>query len=526
MSAAVRGVRRRSSGGWPAFWGLLAALAAEAAGLGLFAVSGWFIASCAIAGAAITSFSFFEPSAVVRTLALARIALGFVQRLLQHRGALQRLREERLTFFDALAVAPPDGRALRDGALLDRAIVDADTVSETGIRATAPLLSAGVLAAGAVALLAARAPMAALALAVTVLVCAALVLLRPGAANAGESRGAMRAELVATVDAWPELAALGASAELRRRASAVTDTAEAAAARMQRARRAAVFAPPLVAALGLAVAAAALAGAGLDAPEIAFAVLLATSVLDLVSGAGAAVIALRESRQANRRLAEMTGAAVTAQPTEQIGGAAGIRVADYRLPDGRRVTTEVGRGGLLLVTGPSGSGKTTLLRAIAGAEGAEVAPADAYLLLVSHAEPVFTGTVASNLRLGDPSIDDERARVLLAPFDLEALDPGTPVGIGGRELSGGELRRLSLARAVAARPDVLLVDEPTAGLDAVTAPRTLAALRELLPEATVVLAVHEVPSGLVPDAVLSLRPDAVRMPQGSRTDRAQQVPPG
>ena len=66
MSAAVRGVRRRSSGGWPAFWGLLAALAAEAAGLGLFAVSGWFIASCAIAGAAITSFSFFEPSAVVR----------------------------------------------------------------------------------------------------------------------------------------------------------------------------------------------------------------------------------------------------------------------------------------------------------------------------------------------------------------------------------------------------------------------------------------------------------------------------
>jgi ATP-binding cassette subfamily C protein CydC len=110
-------------------------------------------------------------------------------------------------------------------------------------------------------------------------------------------------------------------------------------------------------------------------------------------------------------------------------------------------------------------------------------PADDYL---------FTGSIGANMRLGRPDASRADIEVVLAALELDraGIDATTRIGVGGRELSGGERKRVHLARAIVARPDILLLDEPTSGLDDATAERVLTELRMRLPEATLVIGTH------------------------------------
>jgi ATP-binding cassette, subfamily C, bacterial CydC len=79
-------------------------------------------------------------------------------------------------------------------------------------------------------------------------------------------------------------------------------------------------------------------------------------------------------------------------------------------------------------------------------------------------------------------------------LDHSGLDPSTKIGVDGRTLSGGEQRRLQIARALATQPEVLLIDEPTTGLDTSTGSQVLMAIRRRLPNAALVPAMHELPA--------------------------------
>jgi ATP-binding cassette subfamily C protein CydC len=114
-----------------------------------------------------------------------------------------------------------------------------------------------------------------------------------------------------------------------------------------------------------------------------------------------------------------------------------------------------------------------------------------YLTLVEADSGVLRGTVEDNLRLArpdatGPELDDALRVAVLSGF----VERATEVGPGGSYLSGGQRRRLALAQAYLRRPRLLLLDEPTEGLDDAIAARLLANLRAALPGTTIVAAIH------------------------------------
>ncbi|WP_030604339.1 ATP-binding cassette domain-containing protein [Streptomyces fulvoviolaceus] len=503
----VRG-RRASS---LAAGGLVLAVVAELASAGLLGLSGWFISACAVAGAAtFSSFSYIAPSGGVRAFAMARVAGNYGKRLVLHAAALHRIAAARTGLFDRAAAGE---RAQEDrlwsGDLLDRSMADADSVGMALIECTAPVAVTAALTVGAVLAVAASTSLVpAVVLAVGVVVMAVIAHRRSGTAREAEqhTRKVLRAEVVTAVDAWTEMASLGAAEQLAARTTARftrLDTAREAAGR--RSRRTGL-AGGLIATATLIDTAA--TGSAPDAPTFVFVVLLSLGVLAQAEQLAAAAEARATAKVAHRRLttsAPPTASAPTPADIRSWSTEQGIGFADYLLPPmalrpGRVLGADVARGTMLVVTGRSGSGKSTLLRTLASSlrqatEGHERGrPA---VVAVAADDHLFTGTLGSNWRLADPSLADDEIDERLAQLRLNesGLTATTPVGPGGRQLSGGELRRVYLGRALARHPHVLIVDEPTTGLDGRTARHVLGILQNL-PDTTVVVALHAVPDCL------------------------------
>lgn len=502
-SANGHGRRARSL----AAGGLVLAVVAELSSAGLLGLSGWFVSACAVAGAAtFSSFSYIAPSGGVRAFALARVAGNYSKRLVLHAAALRRVATARAGLFDRAAAtdrAREDG--LWSGELLDRGMADADSAGMALIESTTPVFVTAVLTVGTVlAVAATTSAVPAAVLAAGVVVMAVLAHRTSGTARDVEqhTRKELRAELVTAVDAWPELASLGAAEQLAARTTTRLtrlDTAREAAGRR---RRRTALATGLT---GTATLTATVAvGSAPDAPTFVFVALLALGVLAQAEQLASAVEARAGAKAAQRRLT--TGVPLTASDptearmrswfTEQGIGFAGHPLPPMALRPGHAVGATVTRGATLVVTGRSGSGKSTLLRALASSlrEAADARDGRPAVVAVAADDHLFTGTLGSNWRLADPALTDDEIDERLAELRLtdSGLTATTPVGPGGRQLSGGELRRVCLGRALARHPQVLIVDEPVTGLDDRTARHVLGILTSL-PDTTVVLALHALP---------------------------------
>lgn len=193
-----------------------------------------------------------------------------------------------------------------------------------------------------------------------------------------------------------------------------------------------------------------------------------------------------------------------------------LQGVDLRLEPGQR----------LALVGPSGSGKSTLLEALAGwlppRAGRVQQRAGVQVAYASQRPYLFHGSIADNLRLADPGASDARLRAVAEAAQVlqfarrlpEGLD--TLIGERGFGLSGGEARRIGLARLLLRDPQVLLLDEPTAFLDAETEAALLGSLAAYARGRSVVVATHS-------PAVIAWADRCLLLPEGRLVDPAQAV---
>lgn len=524
--------------------GALLGLAVLLMGVGLLGLSGWFITAAAAAGLAGLGavFDVFRPSALVRLLALGRAAARYGERLLTHDATLRLLETLRLRLL-AAQLAAPWGRLtrLRGAQALNRLTADVDALDGVPLRLVLPLASGlcaqGVVFAalwGLVGL-----PVALWVLGVSLAGAAAVFLgaarrAVPLSRRAEQAAQAFRSRLVDLIRARPDLATHGRLAAQAAQVLVADQRRQAdrrALDRIERRAGAAIsgLASLIVAgALGLGLSAA--AAGRLDPAFAALGVFAALALTETLHPLRRALADLGRMSEAARRVRRDLQPQAASQPPAPPPGA-GLQVSGLtllrpgtHLPVLQGFGLQVAPGETVALTGASGSGKSTLLLAIAGvlpvAAGeicvlgspVQIWPEPALrqaVTLVPQRHALMAGTVAEALRLAAPEASDA---VLLAALEAVCLTPviagrgGLQLRLGpqGEGLSGGEGRRLALARALLRQPRLLLLDEPTEGLDEATAAQVLQGMRRALPQAAILMASHRAAETAFADRVVAL----------------------
>ncbi|WP_459980075.1 thiol reductant ABC exporter subunit CydC [Isoptericola variabilis] len=471
----------------------------------------------------------------VRAFGTGRGVLRYLERLASHDVALRGMAALRANLYDALARGPVTRViALRRGDLLARVGADVDAVGDVVVRALIPAGVAACVGLGSVILVGAFLPAAGATLLGCLLLTGVLApWLASRAAASVERRGAAaRAEVTGRA---LELLEDGQQLRVAGRLDDRLVGLRAADARLTRstddgARISGTSAAIDAGAQTLAVLCSLLLGlpavaAGTLTPvELAVVVLTPLAVFEATSTLPAAAVQLRRSREAARRLVALLpdGTDLSdARPAPVAPGSgtllelAGVDAGWAGRTVVAGVDLALRPGGVVALAGPSGVGKTTLLLTAAGllpARSGEVRAGDGGTLFVAEDGHLFGTTVLENLRVARPDVTADDARDALAAVGLDAWITGLPDGLDtllgpdGADVSGGERRRLLVARALLAPARVLLVDEPAEHLDAATADALVATLAAHARDTgrAVVVASHRLTPLAVADEVLLL----------------------
>ena len=495
-------------------WMLLAAamaLAAVLLALVLLAVSGWLITASALAGIGmLAALDIFAPGAIIRAAAVGRTVTRYLERLIGHEATFRQLAEIRIGAFRRL-MAQTIARleALGRGDTLSRLTRDVDVLDHVFPRLVLPTVAAVGAALLAVGVFFALAPRAAAALG-AILVGGGLVVLLIGTRLArapgrrlATATPAMRAALAEWLYGLGELISVGRARERSARVThAVNDQVRAQIAQ----RRIEAIMQTGIALFGylgfwlvLLIVLEMHAAGALTAPVAAGMALVGLALVDVWLPLAASWNFLETCRQAAMRVEAVGPDVADRRRSEPADRTQAFRLHAeglvFRYPGAidpviTGLDFELEEGEHVLVQGPSGAGKTTLGKLLAGVlrpdaghvslGGVDLSKFEEALLrervgLLSQRSMLFQDTLAANLRLGAPEATDaDLTRVLdavgLAGFARE-LPEGLETWIGehGRSVSGGEGRRLALARVLLADFGVLVLDEPMAGVDSTTA---------------------------------------------------------
>lgn len=512
--------------------GLLTVLA----NFGLLALSGWFLTSAGLVGlagfAAQNAFNFFSPAAGVRFFATVRVAARYAGRLVDHEATFRLLAGLRVTLFARLEqLAPGSLDYERGGDLLARLVGDVDRLGDFFLRVVSPFAVAAIGAAAMALIFAAFAPLAGWALLIglgvagLVLPLVSLAWGRRASIAAVESQNALRADVVDMMQGMAELLTYNAAPAMQARIDARSNDLRASQRQLATIAGFGAGGGQLIGNLTMAamllIGAPLLAAGHLSGPDVTLLALGAMAAFEAVAPLPAAFQLLGGMRQSARRVFDIIDrpppviepAISPRRPARldlvlrDIGvrypgaGAWALEAVDLTIEPGARVT----------ILGRSGAGKTSLVSMllrftdyqagsaqIGGVELRSIRGDDVRSLftVVAQRTQIFTGSLRDNLLMAREDADDAalwRALDMAQLADFVRGEPGgldMPVGEAGATLSGGQARRVALARAALRDTPFLILDEPTEGLDPITAAAFGHALATLARGRTVITITH------------------------------------
>ena len=526
--------RLGGAGGWM-LAGWMLGLCTLVGSLGLLGLSGWFLSATAVAGLSpltAQAFNFFVPGAGVRFFAILRTLSRWGERVVSHEATFRLIASLRCWLYQRLsALSPAQLGRHHGGELLNTLMRDVDALDNLYPRVLLPLATATAILLAMTGL--AGTLLAPVAGVLPLMLFLFLLTLPFVGWQLGHrvsprllaQRGELRRNLLDSIDGLEDFALHGEAWAIQR-----CRTLESSRSWLRQqhrfARRGACLRAVVVVVVGLAACYALLllVGQGLSGPMVVALVLLMLGAQEALAALPAAFLELPGTAAAAGRIDALAGqipSPAFVDPGRQPAGSRleieNLRFAWPNQPllfDG--LTFSVAEGEHLALLGESGGGKSTLLQLLTRLEdpqagriclgGVDLREIDEPTLrrhLVSAGQFPWAqrATLAANLRLADPEADHERMMGVLRIVGLDeqvmAWRDGleTWVEEGGASLSGGQRRRLGIARALLRRAPITLLDEPSEGLDGPAEEALVRAIRAELAGRTLIWVTHR-PAGL------------------------------
>ncbi|MEX9254769.1 heme ABC transporter ATP-binding protein/permease CydC [Pseudenterobacter timonensis] len=516
---------------WMLTLGVILAIVTLLASIGLLTLSGWFLSASAVAGfAGLYSFNYMLPAAGVRGTAITRTAGRYFERLVSHDATFRVLQHLRVSTFSKLLPLSPAGLArFRQGELLNRVVADVDTLDHLYLRVISPLAGAFVVI--VVVTLGLCLLDVGLALTLGGIMLLTLILLPPLFYRAGKPtgesltrlRGDYRQQLTAWLQGQAELSIFGASNRYRERMESTELNWHEAQRRQSELTALSQALMTLIGGIAvltmLWMAAGGIGDNAQPGPLIALFVFCALAAFEALAPVTGAFQHLGQVIASAVRITDITGQTPEVQFTTQeteVPERVALQLREVTFAyagqtqnalDG--ITLDIPAGMHVAILGRTGCGKSTLLQLLTRAwdprQGqillnetplADISEATLRqaISVVPQRVHLFSATLRDNLLLAAPAASDDQLRTVLGQVGLQKLleDEGLNswLGEGGRQLSGGELRRLAIARALLHDAPLMLLDEPTEGLDATTESQILELIHHTMREKTVLMVTH------------------------------------
>lgn len=517
----------------PLFLGLVLMITGLASSIGLLTTSGWFLAATAIAGLG-TLFNFFYPSASVRGLAIGRTLFRYFEKLVTHDATFRILAKLRVQVFEKIIpLSPGVLNRYRNSDLLNRLVSDVDTLDSLYLRLIAPFITAiFVILAMCIGLSFVNAPLAlglgaSLLLLVFVIPTVFYQLGKKFGDKLVHSRALYRTQFLEFIQAQAELLLFNAEDKLK---DNLAKTEANWQADQQKEANLSGFSTALSLFLnGLIIAAmlwfSSQAEFGNDEYRMAFIALFTFAALasfEILMPLGSAFLHIGQVIASAERVTDI----IEQQPLVTFNGKAEfdqnattlIETKDlsFTYPERQNRALEnlnltIQKGQKVAILGKTGSGKSTLLQLLvrnydanqgqlflAGkpiADCSEDTLRSQFCFLTQRVH-VFSDTLRQNLKFASAvNISDEKMIEVLNQVGLGKLleqEQGLDIwlGDGGRPLSGGEQRRLGLARILLNDAPILLLDEPTEGLDRETERQILRLILAHAENKTLIMVTH------------------------------------